>query len=96
MLGTNDAKDPGDHGPNNWLHNCGGPDNTKLPGCTFAEDFASMIKVVQGQGTKPAGPSIFTAVPPPLMQLDSIGANQTVINSVYPKLVSDPCCFCER
>ena len=96
MLGTNDAKDPGDHGPNNWLHNCGGSDNTKLPGCTFAEDFSSMIKVVQGQGTKPAGPSIFTAVPPPLMQLDSIGANQTVINSVYPKLVSDPCCFCER
>ena len=27
------------------------------------------------------------AIPPPLMQLYSIGANQTVINSVYPKLV---------
>jgi len=23
MLGTNDAKDPGDGGPNNWLHDCG-------------------------------------------------------------------------
>ena len=24
MLGTNDAKDSGDGGPNNWHHNCGG------------------------------------------------------------------------
>ena len=23
MLGTNDAKDPGDGGPNNWVHDCG-------------------------------------------------------------------------
>lgn len=25
MLGTNDAKDRGDHGPGNWQHNCNGP-----------------------------------------------------------------------
>ena len=49
MLGTNDAKDPGDKGPNNWLHNCGGPDHTSLDGCTFAEDYASMIKTVNAQ-----------------------------------------------
>ena len=30
--GTNDAKDPGDGGPNNWLHNCGGPTGTTLTG----------------------------------------------------------------
>jgi lysophospholipase L1-like esterase len=142
MLGTNDAKDPGDHGPNNWLHNCGGPDNTKIEGCTFAEDCekaplafqtllappslasycsyrrvtrtqspstfrasmiapvrryasscgvepalghadAAMIKVASGQGN----PKIHVAIPPPLMAQYSIGANQTVINSVYPKLV---------
>lgn len=87
MLGTNDAKDPGDHGPNNWLHNCGGPDHTTLDGCTFAEDYKSMIDVVRHLGTTDAGPKIFVAIPPPLMQLDSIGANQTVINSVYPKLI---------
>ena len=87
MLGTNDAKDPGDHGPNNWLHNCGGPDHTSLDGCTFAEDYASMIKTVKGQGTTAKGPDIWVAVPPPLMAQYSIGANQTVINSVYPKLV---------
>merc|ERR1719482_2582049 len=87
MLGTNDAKDPGDHGPNNWLHNCGGPDHTTLDGCTFADDYKSMIDVVRHLGTTDAGPKIFIAIPPPLMQLDSIGANQTVINSVYPKLI---------
>ena len=152
MLGTNDAKDPGSHGPNNWLHNCGGPDHTTLNGwyvvnsgygwlvkqqavlvvsmhpclveqaccrlyccapfcacrrspsadsfalarlrsldpiacSTFADDYLSMIKLVKTLGTTAAGPKIFTAIPPPLMAKDSIGANQTVINSVYPKLV---------
>ena len=47
MLGTNDAKDPGDGGPNNWLHNCGGADGTTLKGCSFADDYASMIEEVQ-------------------------------------------------
>ena len=42
-----------------------------------------MIKVAQGQGN----PKIHVAIPPPLMAQYSIGANQTVINSVYPKLV---------
>lgn len=87
MLGTNDAKDPGDHGPNNWQHDCGGAEHTTLEGCSFADDYASMIKLARTLGTTPAGPTIHVAIPPPLMQLDSIGANQTVINSVYPKLV---------
>jgi hypothetical protein len=46
-----------------------------------------MIALVKTLGTTPAGPKIFTAIPPPLMAARSIGANQTVINSVYPKLV---------
>jgi len=87
MLGTNDAKDTGSHGPNNWHHDCGGPDATTVTGCQFAEDYADFIKVVKGLGTTAAGPNIFVAIPPPLMAKDSIGANQTVINSVYPKLV---------
>jgi len=87
MLGTNDAKDPGSGGPNNWLHNCGGVDHTTLDGCTFADDYLSMITLIKTLGTTPAGPKIFTAIPPPLMAHGSIGANQTVINSVYPKLI---------
>lgn len=87
MLGTNDAKDPGDHGPNNWLHDCGGPNHTTISGCSFAEDYQSMIDIVKGLGTTSAGPKIYAMIPPPLMQQYSIGANQTVINSVYPKLI---------
>jgi hypothetical protein len=40
-----------------------------------------------GLGETAAGPKIFTAIPPPLMASRSIGANQTVINSVYPKVL---------
>merc|ERR1711934_507771 len=50
MLGTNDAKDPGDHGPNNWAHDCGGPEHTTLNGCSFASDFADMIAHVRTLG----------------------------------------------
>lgn len=88
MLGTNDAKDPGSGGPNNWLHDCGGVEHTTLDGCSFASDYADMIALVKTLGTTPGkAPKIYTMVPPPLMQERSIGANQTVINSVYPELV---------
>ena len=87
MLGTNDAKDPGDGGPNNWLHNCGGKDHTSLVNCTFAQSYHDMINVVKNLGTKEGTPpKIYIMIPPPLMKHGSIGANQTVINSVYSKL----------
>ena len=46
-----------------------------------------MIELLRTLGTTPAGPKIFTAVPPPLMQQGAYGMNQTVINDVFPKLV---------
>lgn len=89
MLGTNDAKDPGDGGPNNWHDNCGPSINSlNLTACSFAQDYLAMIDVIRTLGTTPGVPPvIYAAVPPPLMQHGSIGANQTVINSVYPALV---------
>jgi len=86
MLGTNDAKDPSSGGPNNWQHDCGGANDTTLAGCTFAKNYASMIKLVRTLG-KTAPPKVFAMIPPPLMQQAAYGMNQTVINSVYPKLV---------
>jgi hypothetical protein len=61
---------------------------TTTANCSFASDYHDMIELVKTLGTT-AGvpPKIYVLVPPPLMQLYSIGANQTVINSVYPKLV---------
>jgi len=87
MLGTNDAKDPGSHGPNNWPHDCGGPTATTLEGCTFAQDYKSMIDFVRTLGTTTDGPKIYAVTPPALMQQGAYGMNQTVINSIYPKLV---------
>jgi len=88
--GTNDAKDPGDGGPNNWHDNCGPSlNNLTLANCSFAQDYLAMIEVIRTLGTNgpSSPPAIFVAIPAPLMQHGSIGANQTVINSVYPALV---------
>lgn len=87
MLGTNDAKDPGSRGPNNWQHDCGGPDQTTIEGCSFAEDYKSMIELIKTLGTTPAGPKIYVMIPVPLFQQGAYGMNETVINGVYPKLV---------
>mmetsp|Transcript_64106 Transcript_64106/g.151687 ORF Transcript_64106/g.151687 Transcript_64106/m.151687 type:complete len:307 (-) Transcript_64106:31-951(-) len=84
MLGTNDAKDPGSHGPDNWPHNCTGAEALS---CPFAQDYASMINLIRTLGTTAAGPEIYVAIPPPLMALDAYGMNQTVINDVFPTLI---------
>ena len=84
MLGTNDAKDAGDGGPSNWKDNCGHDlANLTLTNCTFAQDYLSMIDLVRTLGPNSTTPPvIYLAIPPPLMQHGSIGANQTTINSV--------------
>ena len=87
MLGTNDAKDRGDRGPPNWPHDCAATARASLAGCSFAADYKALIDVVRNFGTTPAGPKIYLLIPPPLMKNGSIGANQTVINSLYPRLV---------
>merc|ERR1712232_898133 len=66
MLGTNDAKDLGDGGPNNWQHDCGGPNHTTTEGCSFAEDYKSMIDLIKTLGTTPAGPKIYVVIPVPI------------------------------
>lgn len=88
MLGTNDAKDKASGGPANWLHDCthGNVTSPDLS-CSYAQDYKSMIEIVRTLGTTSAGPKIFTMVPPPLMAHGSIGANQSVINDVFPHLV---------
>ena len=88
MLGTNDAKDPGSKGPNNWKHDCGGVERTTLNGCSYGTDYESFIELVRTLGpSTDVAPNIFVLVPPPLMEKDAYGMNQTVINSVFPKLI---------
>jgi lysophospholipase L1-like esterase len=89
MLGTNDAKDVSSgHSVTNWHHNCGGVEGTTIQGCTFAEDYHAMIETVSKLGpAQGVPPKIFVMIPPPLMQDDAYGMNQTVINGVLPKLI---------
>lgn len=90
MLGTNDAKDKIDGGADNWKNNdgCSDKNNVTLNNCTFADDYASMISIVRTLGTTPSiPPLIYLAIPPPLMEHGVIGANQTIINTIYPILI---------
>eukprot|EP01006_Ploeotia_vitrea_P030614 TRINITY_DN62986_c0_g1_i2.p1 TRINITY_DN62986_c0_g1~~TRINITY_DN62986_c0_g1_i2.p1 ORF type:complete len:251 (+),score=26.62 TRINITY_DN62986_c0_g1_i2:154-906(+) len=84
MLGTNDAKDKGHHGPPNWPHDCTGP---RALDCAYARDYADMIKVVRSLGRTPKPPKIYLAIPPPLMKDGAYGMNGTVINDVFPILI---------
>ena len=61
-----------------WSSLEGGPNATTVEGCSYASDYADMIRLVRTLGNKPEGPEIYVAIPPPLMQHGSIGANQTV------------------
>ena len=83
MFGTNDAKEYV------WPRNCTGPNALE---CPFAEQYLSMIDVIRTLGTSPGGPKIYTVIPPPLMEAVSVpdptDKNQTVINTVLPKLIA--------
>ena len=92
MLGTNDAKDHSVHSkePHNdsdWQHDCGDVDHTTVHGCTFANDFAAMVKVARAHGRNGQPPKVIGMIPPPLMKSWAYGMNQTVINSILPQLV---------
>ena len=58
MLGTNDARTVAlciktQHNESDWQHDCGGVDTT-VKGCTFAEDFAAMVRVARARTWRPA------------------------------------------
>ncbi len=85
MLGTNDAKDHVDNGPTNW--GCGVGANVSVATCQFAQDYLSFIALVKTLGPGGKSPIIYIMKPAPLMAHGAIGANQTVINSVFPALI---------
>ena len=83
MFGTYDAMDGKDW--SSWPHNCTGPNALE---CPFSQDYLSMIDVIRTLGTFPGGPKIYTVIPPPLMEdRGCLGMNQTVINTILPKLI---------
>ena len=91
MLGTNDARDVGSGGPEHWPRaTCDDATAATLSDCSFATNYTALLRVVQGLGTPArgaAGPEVHMMIPPPLMQQGAYGMNQTIINTVFPKLV---------
>lgn len=87
MLGTNDAKDTSSGGPDNWQHDCGSIENPSLTPCSFANDYANMISIIRTLGKSKEGPQIYVTVPISLLKEGVYGMNQSVINSLYPKLI---------
>lgn len=74
MLGTNDAK------RGNW-----GPGGRNLA-AQFPADYTAMIKSFTDLSSRP---TVHVMVPPPLYFDGCYGMNQTVLNSVFPRVVPD-------
>lgn len=87
MLGTNDARDVGSGGPEHWPTACNNVTIDNLHSCAFAVDYQALLDVIKGLGTTPAGPKIYLMIPPPLMQQGAYAMNQTIINTVFPRLI---------
>jgi lysophospholipase L1-like esterase len=92
MLGTNDAhNDCGQPASragcsSDWNTDCGGPNHTSLNNCQFAQDFMSLVKLING--TTAAGPLVYVMTPPPLMTTNAgFPRMQTTINTLFPKLI---------
>ena len=87
MLGTNDAKDNSTGGPANWPSNCSLP-SASVSNCGVMRDYLALIDIARTLGAGGATmPHIAIATPPPLWCDAAYGMNQTVINSVMPRLV---------
>eukprot|EP00756_Hemistasia_phaeocysticola_P059450 Hpha_TRINITY_DN36222_c0_g1::TRINITY_DN36222_c0_g1_i1::g.83299::m.83299 len=80
MLGTNDAKDTGDHGPANWEN------DGKTGTAEFKTDYHTMITKFLSFDSKP---QVYVMIPPPLYKAGVYGMNQTVINKQFPTLIPE-------
>ena len=86
MLGTNDGKDASSRGPQNWPHDCTGPNALA---CPFAADYAAFLRLLPKLGRAGKPPAVWIMRPPPLWRQGDYGMNQTVINQVLPGLTTE-------
>lgn len=80
MLGTNDAKDHVNGGPENWENT--GYNSTGLE--SYSADYGYFISTFREN--MPAS-IVFPAIPPPLYKKGVFGMDSVVINNVYPFLI---------
>eukprot|EP01079_Euglenida_sp_SAG-EU17-18_P011525 gene11525-313_t len=88
MLGTNDARDIGSGGPEHWpAAGCDNATLETLAGCNYARDYAALLEVIKDAGAGMVPPAVYIMIPPALMEQGAYGMNQTIINTVFPRLV---------
>ena len=90
MLGTNDAAPmaQGYWPADNHEHCDNATTVAQLTQCNFAKDYTALIDVIKGVGPEPGvAPEVHIMVPPPLFQDGAYNMNQTIINTVFPRLV---------
>ena len=80
MLGTNDAKTTADGGPANW------EDDGKTGYDEYLMSYAWMVGQFNQMASKP---NISATIPIPNYKNGVYGMNQTVINTIFPKLVPE-------
>jgi len=88
-LGTNDAKSERTDGPPNWKYDlCNVEHESELKSCPYARDYADLIHVVRRLGNRSGqSPDIYLLIPPPTMKQGAFNIDQTVVNSVLPRLI---------
>lgn len=88
MLGTNDARDIGSGGPEHWPRStCDSATAADLGKCSYANNYTALLNTIKGLGRNASGPEVHIMIPPALMQQGAYGMNQTIINTVFPRLI---------
>jgi len=89
MLGTNDARDIGSGGPEHWPRGgCDKATTETLSECSYYTNYTKLLDEIKGLGTTAGvAPDIHIMIPPALMEQGAYGMNQTIINTIFPKLV---------
>eukprot|EP00041_Stephanoeca_diplocostata_P024206 m.606945 g.606945 ORF g.606945 m.606945 type:complete len:340 (-) comp22474_c2_seq2:273-1292(-) len=89
MLGTNDARDIGSGGPEHWpREQCDHATMDTLESCPFYTNYTKLLSIIKGLGNETGiAPEIHIMIPPALMEQGAYGMNQTIINTVLPRLI---------
>ena len=88
MLGSNDAGATQGYWPLSNQQNCDNASIATLDSCNYANAYRELLELIATVGSdngKP--PEIHIMIPPSLMQNGAYSMNQTIINTVFPRLI---------
>jgi hypothetical protein len=89
MLGTNDAAPTAQgYWPASNHATCDNATLATLATCNFAKDYKALLDVIKTVGPSDGtAPEVHIMIPPPLMENGAYNMNQTLINTIFPKLI---------